>query len=168
MVDYLERYAARSQLAPRFDHAVTSARREGAGWVVRAGDAVIEARADRRHRECGADTTLAVRSPVHVVPRDLFGVPAQINSLYGFGRLPAAIANRLVLAILDRAVGDLSPFGLRRPEIGPVRQRAPGAGEGSDRLPGRTLRAAQPRFLPDAYGARSSRFALVAISTSMS
>lgn len=177
VVAYLERYAQRFQLEPRFGHTVTSARRGGAGWVVQANGGAIEGRAlvvatgynrvpkmpdfpgrDRfrgvvlhssgyktgdAYRgkralvvgignsggeialdlwECGADTTLSVRSPVHVIPRDLYGLPAQINSVYGLGRLPVAIADRIALALLDRTVGDLSPWGLHRPEIGPARQ----------------------------------------------
>lgn len=72
--------------------------------------------------ENGAETTLSVRSPVHVIPRDLLGIPAQINSVYGLGRLPPTLADRLVLPLLNRFVGDLSPYGLRRPSIGPARQ----------------------------------------------
>src|SRR5262249_47185304 len=143
VVEYLERYARQFQIEPRFGHAVTSARRTEAGWVVRAGDAEIQSRAlvvatgynrvpklpdfpgRERFRgavlhssgyqngdafrgkraivvgignsggeialdlwEHGVDTTLSVRSPVHVVPRDLYGIPAQVNSIYGLGRLP--------------------------------------------------------------------------------
>ncbi|MFT3766847.1 MAG: NAD(P)/FAD-dependent oxidoreductase [Minicystis sp.] len=177
VVDYLERYARRFRLEPRFGHAVTSARRDGDRWSIEANGSRIESRAlviatgynrvpkvpsfPHRDRfggvvvhsseyrngsafrgkravvvgignsggeialdlwESGADTTMAVRSPVHVVPRDLFGMPAQVNSLYGLGRLPIPIADRIALFILDRAVGDLSPWGLRRPAIGPARQ----------------------------------------------
>ena len=177
VVDYLERYARRFRLEPRFGHTVTRAHQDGARWVVRARGAEIRSRAlvvatgynrvpkvpswpgrERfrgavRHSseyksgeafrgkralvvgignsggeialdlwESGAETTLSVRSPVHVVPRDLHGIPAQVNSLYGLGRLPVALADRIALAILDRVVGDLSPWGLPRPDIGPARQ----------------------------------------------
>src|SRR5262249_20176138 len=126
VVAYLERYAERFGLEPRFGHEVTSARRDGNGWVIRAGDAEIRSRAlvmasgynrvpkvpvwPGRERfggvvvhssgyrsgdafrgkralvvgignsggeialdlwESGATTALSVRSPVHVVPRDL-------------------------------------------------------------------------------------------------
>lgn len=71
--------------------------------------------------EHGARPDIAVRSPVHVVPRDLLGMPAQITGLL-LSRLPPRIADRISLAILDRTVGDLSPWGLRRPDIGPVSQ----------------------------------------------
>lgn len=177
VVDYLDRYARSFDIQPRFGRTVTSARRDGSGWIVEANDLTVRSRAlvvasginrapkvpdlpgrdrfrgavvhsgefknGRAFRgkralvvgignsggeialdlwESGAETAIAVRSPVHVVPRDLFGLPAQVNSLYGVGRLPVAIADRIALAILDRAVGDLSPWGLRRPDIGPARQ----------------------------------------------
>jgi cation diffusion facilitator CzcD-associated flavoprotein CzcO len=72
--------------------------------------------------ESGASVTLSVRSPVHVVPRDLFGMPAQVNSLFGLGRLPPRIGDAIVMRLLDLVVGDLSPYGLRRPDVGPMRQ----------------------------------------------
>jgi cation diffusion facilitator CzcD-associated flavoprotein CzcO len=177
VVAYLDAYARRFQIEPRFGQTVTRAWPEAGGWVVRAtagelrcralviasgynrvakvpewpgrdsyGGAVLHSSAYRsgdafRGRralvvglgnsggeialdlwESGAEVSLAVRSPVHVVPRDLFGLPAQVNSLYGLGRLPVALADRLALAVLDRAVGDLAPWGLRRPAVGPARQ----------------------------------------------
>jgi cation diffusion facilitator CzcD-associated flavoprotein CzcO len=177
VVAYLDRYAQHFRLAPRFGHAVTSARRDGSRWVVRAADAEIRSRAlviasgynrvpkvpewPGRERfggavvhsseyrsgesfrgkralvvgignsggeialdlwECGATTALSVRSPVHVVPRDLLGIPAQVNSLFGLGRLPPKVADRIAGFLMPRVVGDLSRFGLRRPEIGMVTQ----------------------------------------------
>jgi lysine/ornithine N-monooxygenase len=72
--------------------------------------------------EHGAQPTLAIRGPVHVVPRDLGGVPAQITSLFVFAKLPPKVADRVALFALRRAVGDLSRFGIERPAIGPVSQ----------------------------------------------
>ena len=177
VVDYLEQYARRFDLAPRFGQPVTRAYRDGARWVavtpageVRARALVVATGYNRvpklpelpgRERfrgevvhssayrngtawrgkravvvgagnsgaeialdlwESGASVTLSLRSPVHVVPRDLFGIPAQVNSLFGLGRLPPKIADRIVLRFLDLAVGDLSRFGIRRPDIGPAQQ----------------------------------------------
>lgn len=177
VVSYLEGYARRFRLTPRFGHTVESARRDALGFLVRANGTEIRSRAlvvatginrspkvpdfpgrerfrgrvvhsgeyqnGRAFRgqramvvgignsggeialdlwESGAEVSLSVRSPVHVVPRDLHGIPAQVNSVYGLGRLPIALADRIALAILDREVGDLSPWGLRRPDIGPARQ----------------------------------------------
>jgi cation diffusion facilitator CzcD-associated flavoprotein CzcO len=72
--------------------------------------------------ECGARPSLAVRSPRHVVPRDVYGIPAQVNSLFVLSRLPIALADRLSLRLLDRVVGDLGPYGLPRPAEGPLTQ----------------------------------------------
>jgi indole-3-pyruvate monooxygenase len=178
VVAYLERYAAKFQIEPRFGCNVESARHDGSQWVVRAGEAEIHAPAlivatgynrvprlptwpgQDRFRgsllhssaykngaayrgkralvvglgnsggeialdlwEHGAETALSVRSPVHVVPRDLLGlVPAQVNSLFLLGRLPPRIADRIATALLGRVVGDLSPYGLHRPKLGPITQ----------------------------------------------
>jgi cation diffusion facilitator CzcD-associated flavoprotein CzcO len=177
MVVYLERYAARFRLEPRFGEEVTRASRGDAGWVIQTRARELRARAlvvatgynripkvpawpgQERFRgeilhssgyrsgaafrgkrvlvvgignsggeialdlwEQGADATIAVRSPVHVMPRDLYGIPAQINSLFLLGRLPLSIADRIAQRILAGAVGDLSRWGLRRPAIGPATQ----------------------------------------------
>lgn len=71
--------------------------------------------------EFGAQVTMAVRSPVHVVPRDALGIPAQLNSI-ALSRLPIGIADRIGTRLSRMLTGDLSRWGLRRPEIGPVRQ----------------------------------------------
>ncbi len=72
--------------------------------------------------EHGAQPTLSIRGPVHVVPREVFGIPAQITSLYLFSRLPPRVADRVSLFTLNRAVGDLSRWGIERPALGPVSQ----------------------------------------------
>jgi indole-3-pyruvate monooxygenase len=100
--------------------------RNGRAWkgrdalVIGAGNSGAEIALDLW--ESGARPSLCVRSPVHVVPRDVLGIPAQINSLMLMSRLPPRVADRLSLFMLDRVVGDLSPWGIRRPSIGPVSQ----------------------------------------------
>jgi indole-3-pyruvate monooxygenase len=100
--------------------------RNGRAWkgrdalVIGAGNSGAEIALDLW--ESGARSSLCVRSPVHVVPRDVFGIPAQVNSLRVMSHLPPWLADRLSLAMLDRVVGDLSPWGIRRPAIGPVSQ----------------------------------------------
>ncbi len=96
------------------------ARRGKGALVVGAGNSGAEIALDLW--ESGARVALCVRGPVHVVPRDMFGIPAQVNSLRVMSRLPVKLADRLSLAMLDRVVGDLSPWGIRRPSIGPVSQ----------------------------------------------
>ncbi|MFO0646694.1 MAG: NAD(P)/FAD-dependent oxidoreductase [Polyangiales bacterium] len=100
--------------------------RNGRAWkgrdalVIGAGNSGAEIALDLW--ESGARTSLCIRSPLHVVPRDVFGIPAQVNSLKVMSRLPPWLADRLSLLMLDRVVGDLSPWGIRRPAIGPVSQ----------------------------------------------
>lgn len=98
--------------------------RNGAAWrgrralVVGVGNTGAEIALDLW--EHGAKVTLCARSPQHVVPRDVLGIPAQVNSLLVFSRIPVAVADR-VLGVLSRAlVGDLSRYGLRTPRSGIV------------------------------------------------
>jgi indole-3-pyruvate monooxygenase len=71
--------------------------------------------------EHGALVSLAVRSPVNVIPRDLFGIP-----ILSFGilqsRLPPRVADALSRPILRAVIGDLTPFGLRRSPHGTMTQ----------------------------------------------
>lgn len=177
VVAYLDAYAHRFELAPRFGESVTRVRRDADRWRVThtSGDTVARSvvvatgynrvpnvprwpgddgfRGEIVHSsnyhhgrawqgrnalvvgagnsgaeialdlwECGARVALCVRGPVHVVPRDVFGIPAQVNSLKIMSRLPPRVADRVSLAMLDRIVGDLSPWGIRRPALGPVSQ----------------------------------------------
>ncbi|WP_434043629.1 MULTISPECIES: flavin-containing monooxygenase [Sorangium] len=101
----------------------SSAYRSGAEFrgqrvlVVGAGNSASEIALDL-WEHC-AETTLSVRSGNHVIPRELFKLPAQFNALALFERLPLAVGDRLATAILSRAVGDLSRWGIRRPAVGP-------------------------------------------------
>lgn len=70
--------------------------------------------------EHGATTAMCVRHPTHVSPRDLFGViPTQVLGL-GLGWLPPKLFDRLALPMTKRLVGDLSAYGITRPERGPM------------------------------------------------
>ena len=70
--------------------------------------------------EAGAEPTLSVRSPVCVLPRDLFGLP-----ILGFAVaqrfLPARIADAINAPIIRLAVGPLEPLGLEVAAKGPIR-----------------------------------------------
>lgn len=88
--------------------------------VVGAGNSGAEIALDLW--ESGAHVAMSVRSPVHVVPRDLLGIPAQVTSLRLFSRIPPKLADRLSLAAVNLVYGDLSRYGLRRPDLGPVSQ----------------------------------------------
>ena len=66
-----------------------------------------------------AHTYLAARTPVHVVPKYVFGRPMdQIESAVAARTLPWKVRQRLTAGMLKVAVGDLSRYGLRRPTHG--------------------------------------------------
>jgi len=73
--------------------------------------------------DAGNEVSLSVRSPVNVVPRDLFGIPILTLAILQRS-LPCKLVDALNAPILRLAVGDLEPFGLPRPAKGPMTQVA--------------------------------------------
>lgn len=73
--------------------------------------------------EHGAHAALSVRGPVHVVPRDLLGLPILTWSIV-LSRLPLPAADLLSAPLIRLSVGDLSVYGLRKPPYGPLTQIA--------------------------------------------
>ena len=72
--------------------------------------------------EQGAEAAICIRGPIHFVARDLAGgVPAQLVGI-ALDRLPPRIADRLAVMTSKMMFGDLSSFGIRRPEMGPITQ----------------------------------------------
>jgi putative flavoprotein involved in K+ transport len=61
---------------------------------------------------------IAVRTPPNVVLRELNGVPSQVTGLL-MRRLPPRVADALSAPVTRAAVGDLTPYGLAEPEVGP-------------------------------------------------
>lgn len=66
-----------------------------------------------------AAVTMIIRSPRYVAPRELYGVPAQTTSLL-LGRLPRRLGDALGRLASRLAMGDLTPFGFRQPDAGPL------------------------------------------------
>ena len=67
--------------------------------------------------EHGARVSMAVRGPVNVIPRELFGIPIlSIGVLQS--KLPPRVADAINRPILRATIGDLAPLGLRRSEDG--------------------------------------------------
>jgi len=77
--------------------------------------------------EAGARTSIAIRNGVHIVPRELFGIPIQIVAMLATRVLPARSNDRLFPLILDFALGDLSKYGIERPKEGILQQVASSA-----------------------------------------
>ncbi len=74
--------------------------------------------------EHGARPTISVRNGVHIVPRELFGIPIQMISILS-RMLPLGGDSPAMLRVVDYALGDLSRFGIRRPP-GPMLQVSDG------------------------------------------
>jgi cation diffusion facilitator CzcD-associated flavoprotein CzcO len=72
--------------------------------------------------EGGAQPTISLRNGVHVVPRELFGIPIQIVAMAAASVLPAGLNDRIFPPILDFALGNLSQHGVRRPKQGILQQ----------------------------------------------
>jgi indole-3-pyruvate monooxygenase len=70
--------------------------------------------------EQGVDVAMVVRGPVHVVPRDLLGRPSQHTNVL-LSHLPLGLRDWIAVKILGLVVGDLSRWGIVRPEVGPNR-----------------------------------------------
>jgi thioredoxin reductase len=68
-----------------------------------------------------AQASLAVRSPVNVIPRELFGIPILAISILQ-SKLPPRLADALNSPILRAVVGDLTPYGLRKLPQGSMTQ----------------------------------------------
>ena len=177
VVDYLERYAAHFQIAPRFGQRVRGIEREeDSGWRVHTEDRTFRAQrvvvatgvnrvphlpewpgSDRfggpilhsclyRNAEgwqgkrvlvvglgnsgaeiavdlcdAGADTSLAVRSPVNVIPRDFLGLSIVLWAII-LSVFPAGVADAVGRLVRWLSFGRLSALGLRPLPHGPVAQ----------------------------------------------
>src|SRR5215203_3591296 len=71
--------------------------------------------------EGGASPTLAVRSPVNVVPREFFGVPL-LSVAVPFSLAPAAVVDVMSAPLILAARGTLKGTGLEKPAYGPFAQ----------------------------------------------
>jgi len=77
--------------------------------------------------EAGARTSISIRNGVHIVPRDLFGIPIQIVAMFATKVLPSRSNDRLFPLILDFALGNLSTHGITRPKEGILQRVASSA-----------------------------------------
>ena len=71
--------------------------------------------------ESGASVAMSVRGPVNVVPRDVLGVSTHALSVM-MNWLPTEVADVLSAGLRRVVVGDLTPYGLQRPAMGPMTQ----------------------------------------------
>ena len=71
--------------------------------------------------EHGAEPTIAVRSPVNIIPRDVNGRPAQTTAIL-LNHLPDWITDRLSRWVQKKTIGDLSAYGLPVSPYSPTEQ----------------------------------------------
>ncbi|MCB0642744.1 MAG: NAD(P)/FAD-dependent oxidoreductase [Phaeodactylibacter sp.] len=71
--------------------------------------------------EQGIPTTLSVRGPVNIVPREFMGRPTQRTAML-LGKLPHAIGDWIGVQVRRLTFGNLSPYGLQIPDIAPAKQ----------------------------------------------
>jgi cation diffusion facilitator CzcD-associated flavoprotein CzcO len=71
--------------------------------------------------EAGIDTSISVRGPVNIVPRDVLGRPTQLTARM-LARLPEKVGDRIGTMLRRMTVGDLTRYGVATPEIAPLAQ----------------------------------------------
>jgi cation diffusion facilitator CzcD-associated flavoprotein CzcO len=71
--------------------------------------------------EHGVATTISVRGPVNIVPRDVLGRPTQLTAMLT-ARLPERLGDRLGMLMRNLTVGDLSAVGIETPRLPPAAQ----------------------------------------------
>ena len=86
--------------------------------VVGAGNTGAEIALDLCEQGAGA-VELCVRSPIHVVKRDVFGLPAQVLAILT-SWIPVGIRDLMFRALVKITVGNLSRFGIQAPKEGIV------------------------------------------------
>ena len=71
--------------------------------------------------EQGAIPSMAVRSPVNVIPRDILGIPILELSLL-MSRLPPRVADMITAPLLRLLFGDITKLGLKKMPYGPFEE----------------------------------------------
>ncbi len=69
-----------------------------------------------------AQPTISLRNGVHIVPRELFGVPIQLVAMLASKSLPPGANDTIFPPILDLTLGNLAKFGIKRPPQGILEQ----------------------------------------------
>jgi indole-3-pyruvate monooxygenase len=71
--------------------------------------------------EHGARVAMAVRGPVNIIPREVFGVPVLAISIV-LSHLPARLADALAAPLVRLIIGDITKLGFRKLSMGPFTQ----------------------------------------------
>lgn len=87
--------------------------------VVGAGNTGAELALDLL--EHGCTVAMCIRSPLHVIPRDFLGLPAQVSALKMAG-LPLSMRDGIAKAVSRVGYGSLKRHGIATPDLGPISQ----------------------------------------------
>ena len=71
--------------------------------------------------EQGALVSMAVRSPVNVIPRDVLGIPVLELGIL-LSRLPPRVADILSASLIKWIIGDITKLGLKKKPYGPLEE----------------------------------------------
>lgn len=71
--------------------------------------------------EAGIDTSISVRGPVNIVPREVLGRPTQQTALL-LAKLPTWLGDRIGLLVRRFTMGDLQRYGLPLADMAPAKQ----------------------------------------------
>ncbi|SAL33609.1 FAD-dependent pyridine nucleotide-disulfide oxidoreductase [Caballeronia udeis] len=122
-VPYLPRWRGQERFGGRMLHS--SEYRSGESFrcqsvlVVGFGNSGGEIAIDLH--EHGARVAMAVRGPVNIVPREIFGISVLAISIV-LSRLPARLADVLAAPLVRLSIGDVTRLGFRKPPMGPFTQ----------------------------------------------
>ncbi|KAE8682663.1 putative indole-3-pyruvate monooxygenase YUCCA8 [Hibiscus syriacus] len=149
-VDYLEEYARKFDIEPRFNETVSRAEYDSAlgfwrvksigikgeeteyvcRWLVVAtgenAEAVVPEMEGKGMEVCldlcnhNARPSLVVRDTVHVLPQVMLGRSTFGLSMWLLKWLPIRFVDRLLLIVSWFMLGDTTRFGLERPRLGPL------------------------------------------------
>ena len=87
--------------------------------VVGFGNSACEIAIDLH--EHGAETSISVRSPVNVLPKQILGIPVLQIGIWQ-SALPAKLADALNKPILDLVIGNIEKYGLKKLPYGAIEQ----------------------------------------------
>jgi cation diffusion facilitator CzcD-associated flavoprotein CzcO len=69
--------------------------------------------------DAATSVAVAVRGPVNIIPRELFGIPI-LNWAIALSRLPPRLADFLAAPLVRLSLGSLPRLGIKRPARGPL------------------------------------------------
>jgi len=91
--------------------------------VVGSGNSGMEIALDLVKNETGPRPSMVVRSPNHIMPREVFGKPTISLSMQLSKLLPLRMVDKLLLLYCNLALGNTASYGLPRPVEGPIEFR---------------------------------------------